>query len=365
MHPDQEAVFSEIEKVVENYDLGELVYLERNERGYNNINFAIQTIKHGIRQDYFLRRYKPSIHPDEIIFEHAVINHLLEQHFNLVARVHETRDGSTFFFRPAGGEFTQPAFYAIFDFLEGEDRYTWIDPHISPDEVSSSASVLAQFHNAISNFIPQGCRIEPKILELLPQITAYLESSLQNSKGTSFDALLQNNLAFLLDCCSEMQAYCTDLQLSDAPQLVIHCDFHPGNLKFRDQEVVGLFDFDWSKIDLRCFDVALAIWYYTNWRGNLNGILRLEQSKQFLKTYQGTLQNLTALEPMTEFEIEQLPVMINLSNLYILYWTVTDYFSNPVDADEYFVYLQHSINFSRWFAGKGRTLIRESLSSAK
>jgi homoserine kinase type II len=85
---------------------------------------------------------------------------------------------------------------------------------------------------------------------------------------------------------------------SDWPSIVIHCDFHPGNLKISAEEIVGLFDFDWSKIDLRCFDVALAGWYFfTSWRGELDGALRLAEFRTFLNTYQETFQDQAVLKP--------------------------------------------------------------------
>ena len=43
------------------------------------------------------------------------------------------------------------------------------------------------------------------------------------------------------------------------PHCAIHCDFHPGNLKYENNRVVGIFDFDWSKIDLRLFDLRMAV----------------------------------------------------------------------------------------------------------
>ena len=364
MDPVQAAVYEEISKVLAHYDLGELVKFEQNLLGYNNTNFCIRTDKLGVIKDYFFRRYKAEILAGEIIFEHAVINHLLEQDFDLVAGVHPTKKGETYIARQAGDGSTAPRYYAVFDFLEGEDRYTWIDPQLSSAEVQSAASVLAQFHHAVANFNPPGQRIEATILELLPSISDNLKSGLVKSKGTAFDAALEEHLPFLLEHCSEMHAYCADLDWSAAPQMVIHCDYHPGNLKFRAQEVVGIFDFDWSKIDLRCFDVGLAIWYLSHWKGDLDGILRLDESLQFLRTYQESLVQQPNLAPLTEFELQQLPVMINLGNLYILNWTIMDYYAKHVDVDEYLVYLHHSINFSHWFATRSQKTIQNILLSA-
>ena len=363
MDPVQAAVYEEISEVLAHYDLGELVKFEQNLLGYNNTNFRIRTDKLGVIKDYFFRRYKAEILADEIIFEHAVIEHLLDKDICQVARVYQTKNGETYISRWVEDGSHTPVYYAVFDFLEGEDRYTWIDPQLSSSEVQSTASVLAKFHHAVANFNPPGQRIEATILELLPSISDTLKSGLVKSKGTAFDAALEEHLPFLLEHCSDMQAYCADLDWSSAPQMVIHCDYHPGNLKFRAQEVVGLFDFDWSKIDLRCFDVGLAIWYLSHWKGDLDGILRLDESLHFLSTYQKTLVMLPNLGPLTEFELQHLPVMINLGNLFVFNWTVTDYYANPVDADEYLVYLQHSIKFCQWFAMRGKKFIQDYLIS--
>jgi hypothetical protein len=51
-------ITSELIDILSNYDLGELVEVEKNERGYVNTSFAIQTIKNGVRSRYFLRKYK-------------------------------------------------------------------------------------------------------------------------------------------------------------------------------------------------------------------------------------------------------------------------------------------------------------------
>jgi homoserine kinase type II len=362
MEPVQSAVQAEISQVITQYDLGELVQFEQNLLGYNNTNFAIRLVKDGQIREYFFRRYKTEIFADEIIFEHAIIEHLLKQEIYQVARVHKTTYGETYVVQhPDGG--SRPTFYALFDFLEGEDRYTWIDPQLSPAEVQDAAVVLAKFHHAVANYAPPGRRVEPKILDLLPQIAENLQLVKKASKGSVFDNLLEENLQLLLDDFSQMQAYCAAVDWSSAPEMVIHCDFHPGNLKFSDQQVVGLFDFDWSKVDLRSFDVGLAIWYLTHWDGDLDGIIRLPESMHFLQTYQETLVELPNLALLDEFELRHIPVMINLGNLFILNWTVTDFYATSADADEYLQYLQHSINFSRWFTSRGRNFIEKFLIS--
>lgn len=87
MGPVNPTVYSEISEVLTHYDLGELVQFEQNLLGYNNTNFGIRTEKQGASKGYFFRRYKAEILPEEIVFEHAVIDHLIDQDICQVARV--------------------------------------------------------------------------------------------------------------------------------------------------------------------------------------------------------------------------------------------------------------------------------------
>ncbi len=365
MKTDRAAVASEISNVLANYDIGKLVDFERNERGYVNTSYAIKTIRAGVIKKFFLRRYRPGIQQEELTFEHAVISHALDRNFALVAKVFKTKQGTTYCIKYPQANRNQPVFYAIFEFLPGEDKYTWIDPRCSLRELKNSAAVLAQFHHVVADLIPNGRKFEPKILDFLPQVVANLNSSRKFSKGTVFDAYLGEYLSLLVDSFEAFQQSLASSVVSNGLQIVIHNDFHPGNLKFFQEQVVGLFDFDGSKIDLRCFDVALALWYFfTSWKGEEDGKMRIDECKNFLETYQLTLQGMSHLNPLNQVELLYLPMMINAANLYILNWTVTDYHAKDVDPEEYLIYLQHNVNFARWFFDSGKESLQKTLGSA-
>ena len=136
-------------------------------------------------------------------------------------------------------------------------------------------------------------------------------------------------------------------------QLVIHCDYHPGNLKFQNGQITGLFDFDWSKVDLRSFDLALAMTYFcVVWEGEQDGDFQLNKVTVFLDAYQGILRNTPDLEPICDIELGFLPYLIGASNIYILYWTIRDFYDTEGDPQEYLIYLQHSIRFMKWLENK-------------
>jgi len=364
MYPDQVAAVSEIKDILANYDLGDLHTFERNDRGYVNTSYAIETLKMGVSQKYFMRRYKSGTQEVEVEFEHAVINHLLNKNFGLVAKLYTTKQGSTFCKKYEAEDVERPIFYSIFQYLAGEDKYTCVDPRCSLLEIKNSAEVLAEFHSAVLDLSPKGQRFEPRILDLLPQIRKTAIKSVQLSKNTIFDDYLQENLPLILSSCTAAEQFFTDQHTSTWPQFVIHCDFHPGNLKFEGERVVGLFDFDWSKIDLRCFDVALAIWYFfTSWKGAEDGILRLDESRVFLDKYQTTMRNLPEHHPLIQGELQDLPMMINLGNLYVLNWAVTDFYTKDVDPEEYLIWLRHCVKFTRWSGDSGYDQMQKVLTS--
>ena len=341
---------SELEEILENYDLGELLGFERNERGYVNTSFAIETIKDGVRARYFLRKYKAGIRPEELAFEHALIAHLAAAGAPPVARLHLTREGATCAHSVAGQGDRAGAYYAIFDFLPGEDRYTWVAPRCTPAQVRNAAVVLARFHQAAGRFSPQGKRSEAQILDLLPVIARNLVGCRDRARHPAFDAYLSDQQALIQESIASALQVLSHPGYSHMVRIAVHCDFHPGNLKFQGDEICGLFDFDWSKVDFRCFDLALALWYFfVTWEAPQDGELRLDEVEIFLASYQEALQDDLAIGPLSEVELNALPAMIQAANLYILNWTILDYCRKEVDPDEYLVYLRHGVHFIRWF----------------
>jgi homoserine kinase type II len=339
----------EIQDVLSHYNLGELFDFEKNERGFVNTAFAIETLLDGERRRFFLRKYKRGVREEELQFEHALIDHLIETGVP-AARIHRTRSGKTYLHRSGSSQDSLGVFYTIFDYLPGEDRFTWVDPVLSEAELSASGVVLARFHIAGAGFTPAGRRTEPKIIDLLPVIAETWSACPGKSKGTVFDACLLEHFDRVQENIRTNLTALQELQSLALPEFVIHCDYHPGNLKFEDEQIVGLFDFDWSKIDLRAFDVALALWYFcTSWQVAEDGHFRLEWAQTFLRAYLETLAAQPGAPRLTQAEVHYLPALINAANLYVLNWTILDYFSKDVDPEEYLVFLKHSLNFTLWY----------------
>ncbi len=170
----------------ENYDIGELVGVKKLDRGYVNVSYEIETSKNGKKTKYFFRRYKKGIREDEVRFEHSIVKHLMKKHFDLVAGLIFKKDGGSYV-KEVMKNNGEERYFAIFQYLEGEDKYTWDNPACSIRELQDSARVLARYHDAVSDLKPEGRRYEPKINELLPAISGNLMKYAKRTGNTKID----------------------------------------------------------------------------------------------------------------------------------------------------------------------------------
>ena len=335
----------ELKQILSHYALGDLVGYERDARGTVNTSYAIECSAGGEIKRYFLRRYKAGIKEEELLCEHSLLNHLLEKNFTLVPRVYATREGGTYV--RAGGD--GPIFYAIFDFLEGEDKYTWIDPHCDAVEIASAAATLAGYHQAVAGWTPLGLRQEPKIIDLLPTLPGLIERLLAHSRNTEFDDCLADHHSLIIRHLQRVLEALHQPQYRSLPELMIHCDYHPGNLKFANGRVVAMFDFDWSKVDARCFDLGLTlVYFFSSWAAEDNGALDLAGLALFLSSYQGALLAPGGAGGLSLLEQAALPELIAAGNLYVMNWTLLDYDRKPAEVQEYLGYLRHHIGMISW-----------------
>lgn len=333
-----------IEVVEGFYDLGKVIDTYEVLGGYTNRSFQVRVNQNGVKKEYFLRKYKLGISEKEILFEHAMIKHTRANGFHLLAGLIPTQDGNTFV-----SPVISNSKFALYQFLEGEDKYTWDNPLMDDGEYESAAAVLASFHNASRGFEQRDLwRIEPVILELISLLPQSFSDYAQEKRSTKFHDYFTTVLPSILAPLQSLS-----ISKADADQMVvnsIHCDFHPGNLKFSGGKVVGVFDLDWAKIDYRLFDVCLALIYNSViWGGRNDGNMLPEKCSIFLNSYQATLESTGQLPPLNSVELDNFPTMMAMANFYLLNWTISDYYLGGDKNDyEYLAYLKHIVRQMRW-----------------
>lgn len=343
-------VRSQIIEALEDYDLGTITEVYEIFGGYVNRSFGVYAVKDGKQSEYFIRKYKKGIAEKEILFEHSLIAFSVANGLSIAANLIPARDGKTFVKKPEGSiEHQTFNYFAVYEYLPGEDKYTWDNPTLNDEEYKSTAEVMATLHNATRNFDPQGLeRVEPKILEFLPTLPKVYKDFAQRNMSTKFHNYYLQNLDEVLEVIDRNKI--PPEAVAQMPYNPSHNDFHPGNLKYLNNQAVGIFDFDWSKIELRLFDVCLGMAYCcSSWSDLEDGTLRLDKCKIFLQAYQEKLKELGGLNPLNEVEIEYLPTMMAAANIYLINWDVTAYYGGTGLNDyEYLAYLQHNIRLMRW-----------------
>jgi len=349
------------EIVATGYCLGEVVGVEQIFGGYVNLSFAVRTRDAEGEHRYFVRKYNKAITEREVRFEHALVNHIGGKGFHLAARVFPNKQGETFVTREemADGE-RVTRFFAVYEILRGEDKYTWVENRCTDKEYESAGRVLAQFHYLAHDFDPTGLgREQPPIMKLLRDMrlafAGYAEQA--RMRVSSVDAYYLEWLPVIDEALRKGAEQ--EPRLQGMPYIAVHCDYHPGNLKWVDQEAVamrpmetagtscsGLFDFDWSKLDYRIFDVAEGVVYFcSSWEGHDSGELWLDKAATFLRGYQDEASRFGNPGPMSVAELAALPRMIANANLYVLNWDVSAYYEacEQLNDSEYLMYLKHQV----------------------
>jgi len=336
----------------ENYDLGKVTRIKAVSGGYCNKGYAVWMSLNKHTRRYFLRLYNPNVIYNEILFEHALLNHLRSNGFTLAAAIAEGRNGETIAHTPPPENHRGTrAFWALFEFLKGQDKYSWTQTDLTDKEFISAAEILAHLHNCGHGFKkpPDANRAQPRIMELMPTIKNTISTFLEQANDRRCDRLFKDNFKLIREALDYAVSF--EVRFQGMPEIPIHCDYHPGNLKFSAEKGVGIFDFDWSKIDYRLFDVALGLVYFTSlWKDQAAG-LRPDKFSLFLSTYNHACHRLAHISPLTEQEKRYLVPMLSIANLYVLNWELVEFYdTRELDDDTYYKFIDHNIGLVQWIA---------------
>ncbi|MDR1308307.1 MAG: phosphotransferase [Deltaproteobacteria bacterium] len=352
-------VRAQIKEVVEqNYDLGEVTEVYEIFGGYVNRSFGVTCVKDGKEEDYFVRKYKAKFNteanPDDILYEHNLINYCLKSGLKEAAKVYESKNGTTMVSLVDKDETGKDLkrYFAVYDYLEGEDKWTWVNNENNPTEFRNIGALLARFHLYGRDFNPgKLAKAEPKIQFLLPSfVDLFSKLAGRDLPDSIFHAFFNSKLPSIIETIKKNQI--PDEAFAKMPETPIHSDLHAGNVKWVGEECTGIFDFDWSKIEVRLFDIAFALIYCcSSWRPETDGQLRLDDCRYFLEGYNGQLKKLKGLEPLNETEKKHFPVMMAAGCQYLINWCTTLYFyEDPELVNDYeaLYYLLHITRLMDW-----------------
>lgn len=335
------------------YNIGNITKITILVGGTVNTSYCVWTETDSKIKKYVLRQYQPKKNQNDIEFEHAIIDHLGRKNFSIVGYILPTKSNETYFvtYDKTSDDPPGKIFNSIFTFLEGDDLYSWDFPGCSSEELKSSAQTLAEYHSNISDFCIDKTKSDLTIKNLLPTLAENIDNFIHSSDEASVTAYLKVYLALIKQEIIDVSSAFNALSSKDFPEVVIHCDFHPGNLLYENGTVTGMFDFDWALFDIRAFDVGMALMYFcSGWNSPEDGCLHQSKIETFIDSYQETyLKNAdNKVGPLNKSELSVLPLMIRGANLFLLYWGIIDFYTKSLDSAEYIRYLEHSIKMIQW-----------------
>ena len=147
--------------------------------------------------------------------------------------------------------------YELFEYIRG----TGYDNSL--ESTYDSGKILALYHKLLRDYTPEyepavgSYHASKSISSGLDQIPFTLSRGDQ-ARNIS-QSQVTSTLGFLRDSYVEAYTHVNDAGLNDWPLQIVHCDWHPGNMLFRNRKVVAVIDYDAARMQQRVIDLANGV----------------------------------------------------------------------------------------------------------
>jgi len=246
---------SELAVVLSHYDLGVIESAREIPRGSRQSPKVL--LKTGRGRYLLKRRAHGRDRPERVAFSHELLRHLRREGFPVPALM-GTRDRQESMLQ------LDSRIYELFEFVDG-GRYDG-----SLEETSNAGKTLAKFHRTV----------QPFLFEWMPDLPSFHDSdavraSLNSipSSTASHDSVVGHE-AELLGMTQELYERYDDAAeavnqagYGSWPRIVVHGDWHPGNMLFAHQKVCVVLDFDSARMCPRPIDVSNGLLQFSILRG--------------------------------------------------------------------------------------------------
>ncbi|CAN5384830.1 hypothetical protein BH10CYA1_BH10CYA1_52270 [soil metagenome] len=204
-------------------------------------------------QSYVLRPFRT-----EISSAIELHNHFLRwaalRDFSMTQRIVQTRSGADFF------EMEEQRWW-LSNYIEADAVFEWTKPTWTKAACDQSGTALSSLHQALRQFATEN----PSILKHTTtdgSVLYSLEKRLEEAFSKSSKFADQWKLVAPL----VSKALVLIQKNDNAVEQLVHGDFHPGNLLFRDGVAVAIIDFEYLNIEPAIYDLAYSlIMFCTLW----------------------------------------------------------------------------------------------------
>ena len=231
--------------VLSHYDIGVIEHLRNFPRGSRRS--PKMRIKTG-KGEYLLKRRAPGLDdPYRVAFAHELQLHLARRNFAVPGLLGTRGDNNSML------QFNGRV-YELFNYIHGT-RY-----ERATAQANLAGAALGTMHRHMRDFMPQfdppqgtfhAVNVEMKMLSVPPAILA-LEPHADS-------AAVKGGAEYLTRACKEAARRVDALGFRQWPRTILHGDWHPGNLLYRDGRIVAVFDFDSVLVEPHAAHVAKAL----------------------------------------------------------------------------------------------------------
>jgi homoserine kinase type II len=282
--------FEDLERLLEQYDIGTPMSFKGIAEGIENSNFYLQTD----RSAFILTLYEKRVAAEDLPFFLGLMEHLAERGLHCPLPV-KTRQGHALVNLNRRNA-------TIVTFLTGIALRRPDAAHCA-----SAAATLARLHKAGEGF----ALTRPNALG--PKGWLPLAQSIHGADS------IEDGLTDLIGRAL------ADLQSAWPPNLpagVIHADYFPDNVLFVGNEVGGVIDFYFACNDAYAYDLAIML---NSWCFELDGSYNITKGQSVINAYR-------AARPLSDDEIHALPVLMRGAALRFLLTRTYDWLNPDPNA---------------------------------
>lgn len=310
--------------------------LEKNIKVVENTNgFVNKTYIINFGKDKFvLRKSNPSTKYNHIKLEVDLLNYLHKQNFNLTPQVLLNLDGQNI------TKFNN-SFFILQTFVFGETKASWNDlAKLNAKMLRSFFATVANFSKVVEKFnFKSGIKNKP-VWYYVKNANKILNYSLMMVADSDTKKYLLKNKTAIANFVLKTRKEFVEAKYDSLPKQIVHFDWHPGNVHFKNNKVVGLFDFDWARWDSRITDLAAAIgqscYYYG---GKRDGMYRKDRIKIGIESYRQTYGQ---SKIGRQKENSLIKIALKGYMLFLFFWSVNLFVEQP--TKENIVVLKHFLN---------------------
>jgi homoserine kinase type II len=231
----------ELAIVLSHFDIGVIDSIVEYQRGSRKAPKRLITSEQG--KFLLKRRARGKDDPFKVAFSHALQLYLASKQFPLPHLVGTRKENNSMLQ-------WRNTVYELFEYIPGQGYPQTLE------STFDSGKVLALYHKLLIDFKSEwqpssgSYHMAPAVEQSLRMIPSTLSPQSPDAPEV---ALLIN---FLLESYRYAATAVETLGIETWPKQIVHADWHPGNMLFRDNRVVAVIDYDSARFQPRILDVA-------------------------------------------------------------------------------------------------------------